>query len=114
MRNHISCLGFTINGENLSGSKSQVDYYIMAIMWQDTVIAICQGFFVLSLVPMVRGHEKPPLSTCLMSVTLVGIITFTLASLKLWFSVLTAAMIGLMWIILTAQKLQIRRNANEQ
>lgn len=81
-------------------------------MWQDTVIAICQAFFVVSLIPMVRSNEKPPLSTCIMSVVLVSTITLTLATLKLWFSVVTASMIAVMWTALTIQKIQMRKAAN--
>ncbi len=78
-------------------------------MWQDTVIAICQFLFVVSLIPSVRGENKPALATSLFSAVLVAIITATLFTLKLWLTMISAAMIGLVWSVLAWQKYHLDR-----
>jgi hypothetical protein len=78
-------------------------------MWQDTVIAICQFLFVVSLIPSVRSKDKPALATSLLSAVLVAIITATLFTLKLWLTTISAAMICVLWSVLAWQKYRLGR-----
>lgn len=73
-------------------------------MWQDTVIAVCQGFFVIALLPTILSKDKPALATSAMTVVLVSIIAFCLGTLHLWFSVTTAVAIAIGWLVLAIQK----------
>ncbi len=72
--------------------------------WQDIVISICQIFFVVAMIPSIRSNDKPAFSTSVMNVILVGIIVVCLFTLNLWFSSITAAMVGLTWSVLAIQK----------
>ncbi len=79
--------------------------------WEDLVLAA--GGFIISfgIIPTIRGPVKPPLITTL---TFVGVLTASFVafvSLGLW---LTAAGIGaqaILWAVIMAQTLMIRRNA---
>lgn len=78
-------------------------------MWQDIVIATCQIFFVVALMPSVFSDDKPALSTAIMHTILITIITFALFSLELWFTASTAAAVGVVWVILAVQKFKLDR-----
>jgi len=72
--------------------------------WQDIVISGCQICFVIALLPSLRSHHKPHVATSAMNFVLVSIITFCLATLKLWVSAVTASFVGITWLILAIQK----------
>ncbi len=78
-------------------------------MWQDKVIAICQASFIVAMWPTIVGNDKPALSTCIMNTILVGIIGFTLGTLHLWLSLLTATSTAIIWAILSFQKAKIEK-----
>lgn len=78
-------------------------------MWQDTVIAICQFLFVGSMIPTIRGDDKPALFTSLSSAIIVSVITFSLITLEMWLTAISAAMIMVAWSILAFQKYRIDR-----
>ncbi|MCB9822467.1 hypothetical protein H6801_03845 [Candidatus Nomurabacteria bacterium] len=80
--------------------------------WQDIVIAVCQFAFLPSMLPTILGREKPALSTSIMNFVLVSVITLTLFTLKLWLSVVSGAMIALIWLILAIQQWQIRKKSS--
>jgi hypothetical protein len=72
--------------------------------WQDWVFSI-GGFIVLaSMVPTVRGHQKPALSTSIITFVLVGIFAFTMATLGLWLSAVANAGMSLTWGVLALQR----------
>jgi D-alanyl-lipoteichoic acid acyltransferase DltB (MBOAT superfamily) len=73
-------------------------------MWQDTIIALCQLAFLPSMLPTVFGKDKPAFSTSVMNAVIVAIIATTMATLHLWFSVITSSAIVLVWVILAVQK----------
>ncbi len=82
--------------------------------WQDIVISVCQICFVIALIPSIRSHHKPAYATSLMNAILVSVVTFCLFSLGLWFSGITAAMVGVTWAVLAIQKLEIDKKAKEK
>jgi len=82
--------------------------------WQDIVISLCQMGFVIALIPSIRSRHKPALSSSVMNVVLVGIVTFCLFSLHLWFSGITATMVGTTWAVLAIQKLEIDKKAKKK
>jgi hypothetical protein len=73
-------------------------------MWQDTVIAVCQLAFLPAMLPTLLGKDKPALTTSIANAVIVSIITFSLATLQLWFATITGAMIAAIWSILAIQK----------
>lgn len=78
-------------------------------MWQDTVIAICQLMFLPSMIPTLRGKDKPAISTSIMNGIIVTVITLTFVTLSLWFSVITGATTALIWFTLAVQKIRMNK-----
>ncbi|HLF80033.1 MAG TPA: hypothetical protein VJB57_21345 [Dehalococcoidia bacterium] len=72
--------------------------------WQDWVFSIGGLFVLVGLVPMIRGEQKPALATSLLTTTLVAIFAATMASMSLWLSALTNAMISIAWGVLALQR----------
>jgi hypothetical protein len=74
------------------------------MIWQDIVIGVAQVFFVVALIPSITTKDKPALVTSIMNTTLMGIIATTQFTLGLWFSTITAVVIGLGHLTLAIQK----------
>lgn len=72
--------------------------------WQDIVIASCQLAFLPSMLPTIFGRDRPALSTSIMNAVIVAIITLTMSTLHLWFSVVTGIITTLIWLTLAIQK----------
>ncbi|MCA9334237.1 hypothetical protein KC963_04265 [Candidatus Saccharibacteria bacterium] len=72
-------------------------------MWQDTVIAIGQLAFLPSMIPTLFGKDKPAFSTSVMNAIIVSAIVTAMATLHLWFAVVTGLLIVLVWMILAIQ-----------
>jgi len=79
------------------------------MVWQDIVIAVCQLLFLPAMWPTLRGKDKPAFATSAANALLVGIITFTLGTLHLWFACITASLMALTWGILALQKLRSQK-----
>lgn len=73
-------------------------------MWQDSVIAACQVGAIASLQPILWGNDKPPRTTSFTNFVLASIVSASLATLHLWFSTVTAALIGISWLVIGLQK----------
>jgi len=74
------------------------------MVWQDIVIGLAQILFIPAMIPTLLGTDKPAFVTSAFNSMLVGIITFCLFSLELWFASATAAPICIIWAILAIQK----------
>ena len=72
--------------------------------WQDWVFSVGGLFVLVGLVPTIRGEQKPALATSLLTTTLVAIFAATMASMSLWLSALTNALISAVWGILAVQR----------
>jgi hypothetical protein len=79
-------------------------------MWQDKVIAICQMGAVIALIPIIFGKDKPGITPSVMNVVFPGIISFTLSTIHYWYAMITAGLISLGWLIISAQKILQRNN----
>ncbi len=77
--------------------------------WQDIVISVGQLIFVLALLPSIVGKDKPAVSTSLINGVILAVFTFTFASLELWFSTISSAMISLAWFFLARQKYTLNK-----
>lgn len=72
--------------------------------WQDIVIAVCQLAFLPSMLPTLLGKDKPALLTSIFNALIVSVITITMSTLHLWFSVATGTITAIIWLILAIQK----------
>src|SRR4051794_35312814 len=81
------------------------------MQWQDWVFSV-GGFLILaSLIPTLRGEQKPALTTGVMSFVLVAIFACTMATLGLWLSAFANALISLSWGTLALQRWQADRRS---
>ena len=81
--------------------------------WQDWVFFLGGLIILVSLVPTIRGAQKPALATSAMSTVLICVFTFTMASMGLWLSALTNGLIAGAWGILAVQRYR-QGNENAQ
>jgi hypothetical protein len=72
--------------------------------WQDMMLSAGNIFFCVTLIPMLRHPERPPLLTCIPTglALLAGGLVF--ASLHLWLTALTQAITGFQWLALVFKK----------
>ena len=75
--------------------------------WQDWVFAVGGLIILVSLVPTIRGAQKPALATSVMTTFLVCIFTFTMATLDLWLAALMNGLTAGAWAILAYQRYQM-------
>lgn len=74
------------------------------MIWQDWVFFIGAWIFTISLIPTIRGKQKPELSTSLTTTIIVFIFIFCFATLGLWLSVIANTAVGIAWGILAYQR----------
>jgi L-lactate permease len=79
------------------------------MQWQDWVFSLGGFLILVSLVPTLRGAQKPALSTGLMSFVLVAIFAGAMVTLGLWLSAFANALISLSWGFLALQRWQADR-----
>jgi hypothetical protein len=72
--------------------------------WQDWVIASGSLMMSMALIPSIVGHDKPALSTSLLTGTILALFAIVYSTLNLWFSTLSTSLIGMLWLILAFQK----------
>jgi len=74
------------------------------MVWQDIVISIGSWLFIIALIPSIRGKEKPPVSTSILTGSVLAVFSLTYATLELWISVASTALLAGAWFILAVQK----------
>lgn len=79
------------------------------MQWQDWVFSLGGFLILVSLVPTLRGTQKPALGTGVMSFVLVAIFAATMVTLGLWLSAFANALISLFWGVLALQRWQADR-----
>jgi len=72
--------------------------------WQDWVITIGQIIFIVSLIPTLKGKDKPPVSTSVPTGIVLLVFGITQYSLGLVASTFTSAILGTLWIAVGVQK----------
>ncbi len=78
--------------------------------WQDWVLAVSGIILGASLIPTIRGDDKPALSTALLTTVIIAVVCFTMATMGLWLSAATNILIVGAWGLISWQKFhQIRR-----
>lgn len=74
------------------------------MQWQDLVLTIGSWILNFSLVPTIKGKQKPALTTSVTYSTILSIFVFTFFSLGLILTAATTAVGALGWIILAIQR----------
>lgn len=72
--------------------------------WQDFVLTAGTWVFIFALVPTLRAKEKPTFVTSFLTGTTLIIFAVVYASLALWISVVSSALLAILWYILAIQK----------
>lgn len=74
------------------------------MQWQDWVITIGQIIFIVSLIPTLKGKDKPPVLTSIPTGIVLLVFGITQYSLGLVASTFTSAILGTLWIAVGTQK----------
>ena len=74
--------------------------------WQDIVIAIGSWIFIISLIPTLIGKEKPAMSTSFPTGVVLLVYAGVYITLHLWLSVVSTAIMAILWLTLGLQKLR--------
>jgi hypothetical protein len=72
--------------------------------WQDMALSAGNIFFCVTLIPMLRHPERPPLLTCIPTGLALLAGGFVFASLHLWLTALTQTITGLQWLALVFKR----------
>ncbi len=75
------------------------------MIWQDWVVAVGSGVITLSLLPTVFGPDKPALSTCLITGSILLIFAATFATLQMWLTAGINCLTATLWLVLAGQVL---------
>lgn len=75
------------------------------MIWQDIILMLGGFGFVIALVPAVRNREKPPVSTSLMTGSILVIFVICYAALDLWLAFVATITTAVMWLCLATQVL---------
>jgi hypothetical protein len=73
--------------------------------WQDVVFGVGSILFILALLPALIKREGPPLSTCLLTGSVLLVFSLKYLSLDLRFAAVTAFLSAALWLGLAVQKL---------
>jgi len=77
-------------------------------MWQDYALTAVQIFFCITLIPMLRAQEKPPLASSISTGLILLIAAATMATLHLWLAAISQTITGIQWFILAYQRVRNR------
>lgn len=72
--------------------------------WQDWVLAASGLILGASLIPTIRGSDKPALSTAITTTGVITVVSVTMATMGLWLATATNVLIVLGWATITLQK----------
>ena len=78
------------------------------MIWQDLVLMLCGFGFSIALIPAVKAKEKPPKSSCLMTMIMLAIFCVCYATLGLRLAFISTLTTLGMWTTLLIQ--EIRRD----
>jgi CHASE2 domain-containing sensor protein len=77
--------------------------------WEDLVLAVAGFMFSIALIPTLRGNEKPPLSSSLLTAGLLAFVGVAYAFLGLWLGLISTGLNCIAWAVLAIQRLRNRR-----
>ena len=77
------------------------------MLWQDWIIAIGGFCFSIALIPSIRGKDKPPASTSVLTAFFLYVFAICFATLGMWLSMSSEILSGIAWTILLIQKVKL-------
>lgn len=80
----------------------------MLSSWQDIVFSLGSIVFTMALVPAIIRKRYPPISTCVLTATMLIVYAVTDATLGLWFSTITTIASSIIWMVMGVK--QINKN----
>jgi hypothetical protein len=83
------------------------------VPWQDWVLSVGGFAILISLLPTIRGDQKPALTTSFMSSVIVALFAFSMATLGLWLSAVANAGIAIAWGVLAWQRYTLNRHEQQ-
>lgn len=84
------------------------------MQWQDWVFSVGGFLIFASLIPTIRGADKPALTTSAFTCFLIWVFTFTMASLGLFLAAIANSSCAIAWGVLAYQKYrQAQRERHE-
>lgn len=83
-------------------------------MIQDLIFTAGGVIFIVALLPSVFSEHKPPLSTCLITGSVLAVFAATYLTLDLTFGAVTTAISAAVWFTLAVQQYIIQREARRQ
>jgi len=84
----------------------------LELAWQDLVFTVGSFIFFVALLPAAKAKEKTPISTSLVTGSVLASFCFAYATLGLWLAAVTTIITALMWCTLAIQKLMRRHGTN--
>ena len=73
--------------------------------WQDYVLTAGAWIFIIALIPAIRGKEKPPASTSIITGSILAVYALVYATMGLWISVVSTSALSISWFALAVQKM---------
>lgn len=77
--------------------------------WQDAVLSFSGIIFAAACIPTIRQADKPAVSSCALTMTLLLIQAVTLATCGMWWAFSGNIMTAIAWLILLVQAVRKRR-----
>ena len=81
---------------------------IASMIWQDFVIGLGQAMFAIALIPALRGTQKPPFWTCIITSITLSTFFVAFASLAFWWSAVCSSVCAVFWAVLAYQQINLQ------
>ncbi len=72
--------------------------------WQEVVLTIGQVIFIVALFPSILSKDKPALQTSMLTAAVAFSIAVVYVTLSVPFAAISAALNGMLWLVLAIQK----------
>ena len=89
-------------------TSKQLFVIVSFMHWQDWVLTIGQIIFIIALFPSILSKDKPALQTSLLTAAVAFSIAVVYVTLSVQFAAISAALNGVLWLILAIQKYRTR------
>lgn len=73
--------------------------------WQDLVFSIGSVIFTIALIPAIVKRRYPPMSTCLLTSSMLIVYAITDATLNLWFSTIASIISAIIWTFMGVKQI---------
>ena len=79
--------------------------------WQDIVFSVGSWIFIIALIPSLISKDKPPVSSSLLTGSVLLIYALTYTTLHFWLTVASTGLLAIAWLMLAIQKFLANRRA---